>query len=517
MSTFLFYNELIDMENRMRITKFRKKLFLSIAFLIPLIACNFPLWTPINSQTEPPLQFRTQIPHNVSFPTPIPTINYQSHPPDLGNLDDQYTYKSLSGDTLQTVARHFGVELAQISYEGNYAPSKLLPPGIILLIPKSVTNFSYADILLPDSEVIYSPSVSSFDINRFVTQTGGYLAQYSGTVKGESLTGAQIVEKVAKNTSVNPMLLLAFIELRSHWVTQIPPTIYWVHPLDLGLENYEGLYLELAVAARYINTGYYAWRYGQMTDLIFTDGSTIRIAPTLNAGSVGIQYLMAQLYSKSEWETMLYSRDGLIATYYRLFGDPTPRAAQVEPLFTADIPLPSLELPFAQGETWALTGGLHEDWTSGTPWGALDFAPLTSEPACAVSKSWVLAVAPGLITRAENNQVILALEDGQGNPTGWEIFYMHIANEEMIPEGTKVNLNDRIGHPSCQGGSATGTHVHIARKFKGEWIGAIDPFPFTLSGWTALPGVEVFKSTLEKGQRHITADPNGAEISWITR
>lgn len=94
---------------------------------------------------------------------------------------------------------------------------------------------------------------------------------------------------------------------------------------------------------------------------------------------------------------------------------------------------------------------------------------------------------------------------------------MHIANEEMIPEGTKVNLNDRIGHPSCQGGSATGTHVHIARKFKGEWIGATDPFPFTLSGWTALPGVEVFKSTLEKSQRHITADPNGAEISWITR
>ena len=176
-----------------------------------------------------------------------------------------------------------------------------------------------------------------------------------------------------------------------------------------------------------------------------------------------------------------------------------------------------IELPFTVGQPWALTGGLHNDWTGGTPFGALDFAPLTGEAACAVSKVWVLAAAQGSISRAANNQVIIAVEDSQGNPTGWEVFYMHIAKEEMITLGKKVKVDDPIGHPSCQGGSATGTHVHISRKYKGEWIGAGEPFPFILSGWLAEPGLQIFKSSLVKGNQIVTADPNAAGTSRITR
>ena len=35
-----------------------------------------------------------------------------------------------------------------------------------------------------------------------------------------------------------------------------------------------------------------------------------------------------------------------------------------------------------------------------------------------------------------------------------------------------VQAGDPLGHPSCEGGNVTGTHVHLARKFNGEWIGA---------------------------------------------
>lgn len=94
---------------------------------------------------------------------------------------------------------------------------------------------------------------------------------------------------------------------------------------------------------------------------------------------------------------------------------------------------------------------------------------------------------------------------------------MHIAKEEMVTVGKKVRLDDQIGHPSCQGGAATGTHVHISRKYKGEWIGAGEPFPFILSGWLAIPGQQVFKSSLVKGDQTVTADPNGANSSQITR
>lgn len=492
--------------------------------LIPLIllclvltACNFPLWPAGQLNTTPQASFRTQVPHNVSFPTRIPTISLQPSPPALGNLQNVYTYRSQSGDTLNSVARHFGVASSQISYEGSFSFARLLPPGTTLFIPKSLSSFYYADILLPDSEVIYSSTAKDLDIPAFIRDSGGYLSRYEQKVSGEVLTGAQIVERVALNTSVNPRLLLAFIELRSHWVTQTPAEIYWLHPLDLGYKEYEGLYLELAVAARLINTGYYGWRSGELIDLVFSDGTSARIAPNLNAGTVGIQYLMAQLYTQPEWETMIYSSNGLIPLHARLFGDSFARARTIEPIFNEETTNLELELPFSPGERWALTGGLHYTWTAGTPFGALDFAPLTGEAACAVSKSWILAAAPGVVTRAANNQVIISAIDSSGKPTGWEVFYMHIASEEMIPQGTRVQLDDPIGHPSCQGGSATGTHVHIARKYKGEWIGAGETFPYLLSGWLAVPGEQLFRSTLVKDSQVVTADPNAGYSSRITR
>jgi hypothetical protein len=490
---------------------------LGILLCFLLLACHFPLWAANSQNPDTQLHFRTQIPHNVNFPTMIPTIVIQPSPPALGSLADRYTYKSQSGDTLKVVSRHFNVDPIQVSYEGNFEPGKMLPVGTTLFLPKVITDFYYSDILLPDSEVIFSPSANNFNVEVFINQAGGYLAGYVQKVSGIELTGAQIVQRVAENTSVNPRLLLAFIELRSQWVTQIPGTIYYSHPLDLGLKEYEGLYLELSVAARYINTGYYGWRYGEMTDLVFSDGSSARIAPNLNPGTVGIQYLLAQLYNKSEWETMMYGPAGLFSLHQNMFGNPFERSRTIEPLFNEGTFIPELQLPFGRGQEWALTGGLHYDWTYGTPRGALDFAPLTGESVCAVSKAWVLASAPGTITRAANNQVILALEDAQGQPTGWEILFMHIASEGMIEEGTHVNLDDQIGHPSCQGGSATGTHVHIARKYKGEWIGAGEPFPFELSGWLALPGAQLYKSSLIRNDQTVTADPNGAANSRITR
>ena len=61
-------------------------------------------------------------------------------------------------------------------------------------------------------------------------------------------------------------------------------------------------------------------------------------------------------------------------------------AKTIEPLFPDGLQAPILELPFAPGEEWALTGGLHNDWNTGTPLGALDFAPITGESHCAVSR-----------------------------------------------------------------------------------------------------------------------------------
>jgi hypothetical protein len=62
-----------------------------------------------------------------------------------------------------------------------------------------------------------------------------------------------------------------------------------------------------------------------------------------------------------------------------------------------------------------------------------------------------------------------------------------------------------IGYPSCEGGRSTGTHVHVARKYNGEWLPADSAIPFTLSGWVAHKGSAAYKGTLSKGGLIVTA------------
>lgn len=496
----------------------RKILLLLFSFIACVsLACNFP----IKSWPQPAASSATPYPTlyiNLTTPfSPTPLGGQSSL--EITNFDPNLyvSYHARSGDTLPVVAIHFGTTPDQILSPQPIPAAGLIPPGQQLIIPRPAESANYPEPVLPDSAVVDSPCADNFDLRSFIQQSGGTLAQYSQEVNGKTLDGAEIVRLVQENTSVNPRLLLAWIEFRSGWVTSKPADPSIPYPLDLRIPNYEGLYLELSLSAKLLNTGYYAWRQGLMTDLTFADGKSTRIAPELNAGSVGLQYLFAQVYRLGTWENALYGPAGFLAVYTRLFGDPAQCASLVEPLFTAGLQTPRLELPFAAGEPWALTGGLHADWNTGTPLGALDFAPITGEAPCAVSRTWVLASAAGTVIRSENGIVLLALEDEKGQRTGWELLYMHVAEKDRVPVGTRVATDDRLGHPSCEGGDATGTHVHLARKYRGEWIGVNDAFPLVLSGWKAIPGEKPFFSTLVKDGQVVTARPDGMYNSQITR
>ena len=59
--------------------------------------------------------------------------------------------------------------------------------------------------------------------------------------------------------------------------------------------------------------------------------------------------------------------------------------------------------------------------------------------------------------------------------------------------------------------------MHITRKYKGEWIGAKELFPFVLSGWTVVPGEKVYLGKLVKDDRVVIARQGGSEESLISR
>ncbi len=502
---------------------------LLLTWLCVSLACNFPTptRTPTGGSTPlgeggSPLPAPGGAPGGTDAPfagvaTATPAGTPPENPAATPTLPTSFSYDAQSGDTLAALARRFGVEPAQIASTEAIPAQGLIPPGQRLSIPNTLGAPPYPSALLPDSEVVDSPSTVGFSVQDFVAGAGGYLNAYRQWVGSESLSGAAVVERVAQETSTNPRLLLALIELRSGWVYASPPTPDLAHPLDLQVSGYQGLYLELSVAAKLLNIGYYGWRQGALTTLNFTDGGSVRLAPQLNAGSVALQYLFARLYAQSAWLSELYGTNGLPALYAKMFGNPWARAAAIEPLLPAGLQAPNLELPFAPGERWSFTAGPHPDWNTGTPPGALDFAPITGEPPCAVSSAWARAAAPGVVVRAGNGAVLLDLDGDGHEQTGWVLLYLHIADAGRVAVGAHVNTDDPIGHPSCEGGDATGTNLHLARKYNGEWVSAGEPLPFALSGWTALPGAQPYDGTLVKGDQIVTAHPDGSHGSTIVR
>jgi LysM repeat protein len=448
--------------------------------------------------------------------TPVWSQNGPSQPSFSLN-NGLFSYPVQSGDTLESVARHFGVSAVQITASQSINPTGVLIPGQILFIPNNLEgNFTSAN-LFPDSEVVFAPTAADFDIDQYINSQGGYLSTYHETIDDEDLSGSEIIERIAVSNSVNPRLLLALVEFRTGLVRSTPAYVNPDYPLGLSVTGYRGFYLETALITRWLNAGYYGWRQGLFTDLTFLDGASQRVEPQLNAGSVALEYLFSQMYYSSTWHDVLYGDNSFLALYTDMFGDPWQHAASVEPLITPVVAQPVLELPFSPGEEWALTGGIHYDWNSGTPLGALDFAPVTGEPACSVSRAWVLAPASGRISYSDNSIVILDVFDDQARVTGWQVFFMHIAASERVPQGSIVARDDRIGHPSCEGGKATGTHFHIARRYNGEWLATGDPFPFILGGWTALPASTQFQSSLVSGDQVVTSSINGNRTSRIVR
>jgi len=117
---------------------------------------------------------------------------------------------------------------------------------------------------------------------------------------------------------------------------------------------------------------------------------------------------------------------------------------------------------------------------------------------CNESTDWVAAAADGLIVRSENGAVVQDLDGDGYEQTGWTILYMHIASNGRVQVGTRVKAGDRIGHPSCEGGYATASHLHIARRYNGEWVAAYGSMPFIMDGWLSTSSGILYDGILQK-------------------
>lgn len=453
-------------------------------------ACAPPPTMPVPLASSTPLPAPTQTATPDWDATPLPT----REPFGVGHT---LPYTTQTGDTLYAVAAHFNTTPEEIlALNPGLSATSTLAPGQALTIPAywfPLGGTPYQ--MIPDSELVYGPATIGFDIDALVQAQPGYLRELSGFAGERNRTSGQTVLYVAQQYSINPRLLLALMEWRTGALTRAdaPPEVRNNPFGDLG--RVTGFYSQLRHVAQQLSLGYYGWRTGSLQSLLLRDSTTSRPDAYQTAGTLAVQYWFAQLYGLDEFNAAI-GPEGFGATYRALWGDPFEKATDIIP---GDLTQPELALPFNDKETWAFTGGPHPVWGENSTWAALDFAP-AGVPGCASTEKWVAAPAPGVVVRSGDNSLVLDLDGDGYEQTGWVLFFFHLAKADLTPAGTRLETGGPVGHPSCEGGTSTGTHVHLGRKYNGEWIPAdgILPgvVPFVLGGWTAQKGEQPYQGRM---------------------
>jgi murein DD-endopeptidase MepM/ murein hydrolase activator NlpD len=458
-----------------------------------------PLVTAVPTPTLVPIPLDLTTLQNESLtPTPDPPHDTPSY------LTETIYYTVQQGDSLGTIADEFDVTISFIANSNGLYNWNWVAVGQELVLPAPDSGSISPDFkIIPDSELVNGPRSINLDCTAIADSYGGYLTYYAEMVDGKLRTGPEIVEYIAALYSVNPRLLLAVLEYQSGWLTQGSSVItQFEYPAGNIDPLRVGLFYQLSWVANNLNNGYYLWKEGLIAGVTTQDNIFIPASTTINAGTFAVQYLFSKLYSQYKWRKVV-TEDGFFATYEELFG--YPFAWSYEPLIPADLEQPPLQLPFEEGVVWNFTGGPHNGWDSGSAWAALDFAPPMLYNGCYTSYEWVVAVADGFITHSEAGAVIQEI-DGDGYPEiGWTIVYMHIYYDERVEVGQYVKAGERIGHPSCEGGLSTGTHLHIARRYNGEWILAAGDVPFVMDGWKSIGTGNIYDGYLKNNGTVIEA------------
>jgi LasA protease len=490
----------------------RPKVWLSLllVLLLPSLACAALTVPPTARPALTPTRWPTGIfptTEGVSTPlilAPTPAAPSPTLPPGV--------YRAQSGDTLVSLVARFKVLTDTLLAENPGLPlTQTLAPGTLLNLQAPPDSAgSYADHLLPDSEVVYAPGAEQFDVQSFVLAQPGFLATYTETLDTDPpgsppRAGWQIVEMYARSYGIHPRLLLALLEYQGRALSNPAPAEFTRnYPLGAySTQMLPGLSHQLGWAGNQLSYGYYGWRTSAPPTPFTIGPVPFRVAPTLNAGTFAVLWVLGQLYAQPN-----FAPDQFAATYRRLFGDPFAHAVDLLP---GGLTQPPFQLPFEPGKVWSFTSGPHPPYGHTLPFGALDFAPPVQQSGCVTSTEWVTAVAPGEVVFSDAGRV----EVDSGN--GWTVVYLHIATFERLPAGASVNAGDRLGHPSCEGGTATGTHVHISRRYQGEWIPADGFAPFELSGWVVHAGPRAYEGYLERGGQVVSACPCADGTTLIQR
>ncbi len=416
------------------------------------------------------------------------------------NPGELVDYAAQAGDTLPALAAHFNTTIAGIQAANPQIPvdATTLLPGMPMKIPITYSSDWGTPLqIMPNSLFVNGPSVNGFDTRAFVSSQPGWLKDYREDVGDANRSAAEIINIVATNFSISPRALLVLLEYQTGALSQPGPPS-GDYPLGHVDENAAGLYQQLVYAGNILNAGYYGWRTGSLTQLVFPDYSIETPDPWQTAATVAFQYYYSLVSRVS------YARatgpDGLRRVTLNLFGDPWAASLDL-PHIPANLQQPALALPFTAGYGWAFTGGPHSAWGAPglRPWAAIDFAPQVL--GCDASDVPAAAMADGIVARSEAGVVMEDL-DGDGNErTGWNILYLHIASAGEARLGQRLKRATRLVSPPARAGRPQERTFTLPANTMVSGSPSIVPSPSTLKAGSPIPAGRSIKAASRAAAR----------------
>ncbi|MFP4396227.1 MAG: LysM peptidoglycan-binding domain-containing protein, partial [Anaerolineales bacterium] len=378
-------------------------LFLALAVAGSLLGCRARPDAEIAPRpTHSPTPAPDTGPDATPEATPTPPISPTPPPTRVPPESTAISYTVRPGDTLIGIAMAFGTTPERLMEINGLLNGDVLAAGQVLQVTLAAQHVGPEAALIPDSEAVYGPTYADFDLAARAEAWPGLLSAYTEMVGGVEMTGPEIVQQIAEQYGVGPRVLLALLELRGGWLSDPDPApAARTYPLGYAAqEHWDSLHTQLSIAANALNAGFYGWLEDDLWLIQTEDGTYIQFAPTLNAGTAGVQRALAG--GAEDYETFVAEVARFDRVYRRLFGDPFARTIALIP---PDLEAPEMALPWPEDETWYYTGGPHGGWGTGSAWAALDFVSDERDLGCWVSQKWATAAASGPVIISREGEV----------------------------------------------------------------------------------------------------------------
>ena len=344
----------------------------------------------------------------------------------------------------------------------------------------NTVQFQSVQPILSDGQFVWGPNVGNFNIEAFLNGHDSPLASY-----------AKSIESWARYYSINPRVVLTLLESNYELISNFDPSADpgTVHQLiektsaDLSLAFYQHMY---EMGTRQKGRAPFFAQGGQSFE--FEDGTLAELTWSPSSAS----YALAAVESKGKLQNPTFSTQavGGIGDFETAFGyffpetDPFDTTNNLEP----DSPPPDdyFQLPFPLGATWTFSGvhswsgsAAYPDRSSldfSTPWSNYPDSPYKNTVAAAPGNSLILEPNPAI------TDIPCWVEIDHGG--GWSTHYYHLVNlgsSGAVGPMSQNQLIGGIGTETCNGGWASGPHVHFSLFYNGA---PYDLEGLKFSGWT---------------------------------